>query len=115
MGTAMQGTSRRGLAAELERCARLCEGTAGRYLEHRGDSAASDVVSSLMLAAAAMDTAASVVDADGTARDTALLITATLAVDAIDAAERHGLDEELLPCVAELRRVSARCEAAIRP
>ncbi|HEY3542823.1 MAG TPA: hypothetical protein VGK79_09780 [Gaiellaceae bacterium] len=114
MGTAMQGTSRSDLAVELERCARLCEDTAERYVDEHGERVGADVVSALMLAAAAMDTAAGADDHGGPVRDTALLITATLAVDAIDAAERHGLDEGLLLCVASLRRVSARCEAAIR-
>jgi hypothetical protein len=110
----MQGTSRSDLAVELDRCARLCEDTAELYVEQHGDAVGADVVSGLLLAAAAMDTAVRVVDENGPPRDTALMITATLAVDAIAAAERRGLDERLLHCVAALRRVSARCEAAIR-
>ena len=104
----MQGTSRRGLAAELGRCARLCEETVEHYVERHGNGVATDVVSSLLLAAAALDTAARAVD-DGEAT-TGLLIAATLAADAIAAAERRGLDETLFHCVAELRRVAALCD-----
>jgi hypothetical protein len=104
----MQGTSRSDLAVELDRCARLLEDSAERYVDHGGD-----LLSVLLLAAAAMDTAAGVVDDHGRSRDTALLITATLAADALAAIDRHGLDESLLHCVAALRRVSAQCEAAI--
>jgi len=110
----VQGTSRSDLAVELEQCARLCEDTAERYVERHPDGIGADVVSALMLAAAAMETAARADDLGDPTRDTALLITATLAADAIDAAERHGLDDGLLLCVAALRRVSARCEAAMR-
>lgn len=104
----MQGTSKKGLAAELGRCARRCEEAAEHYVERHGDAVATDVVSSLLLAAAALDTAARAVD-DGEAT-TALLIAGTLASDAIAAAERRGLDETLLHCVAELRRVAALCD-----
>jgi hypothetical protein len=104
----MQGTSRSQLAAELERCARLCEETAEHYVERHRDEVATDVVSSLLLAAAALDTARAEVG-DG-AGGTALLIAATLAADAVGAAERRGLDESLLHCVAALRRVAALCE-----
>lgn len=106
----MQGTSRSELAAELERCARLCEDTAELYVDRRGDDVGGDVVSALLLAAAAMDTAGRVADGDGTAGATALMIAATLARDAIKAAERRGLDEALLLCVSSLRRAVALCE-----
>lgn len=108
----MQGTSRSELAAELERCARLCEDTAELYVGRHGDAMGAEVVSGLLLAAAAMETAARVVDENSPARATALMITATLAGDAIDAAERRGLDETLLLCVAALRRVIALCSTA---
>jgi hypothetical protein len=104
----MQGTSRSDLAVELDRCARLLEDTAERHVDHGGE-----LLSALLLAAAAMDTAAGVVDEHGRTRETALLITATLTLDAVGAIERHGLDESLLHCLATLRRVSAQCEAAI--
>jgi hypothetical protein len=42
------------------------------------------------------------------------LITATLARDAVEAAERRGLDETLLDCVIALRRAATLCEAAGR-
>ena len=102
----MQGTSRSELAAALDRCARHCEDTAALYAE-RGDGGrpTTEVVSGLLLAAAAMDTAARVAEDDGAAATTALLIAETLVRDAIDAAERHGLDETLLHCVADLRQV----------
>jgi hypothetical protein len=107
----MQGTSRSELAAELERCARLCEDTAELYVERHGDAVSADVVSGLLLAAAAMETAARVVDDSRPAHaTTALMIAATLARDAIAAAERRGLDETLLLCVASLRRVVALCD-----
>lgn len=109
----MQGTSKSDLAVELERCARLCEDTAERYVERQGDRVDADLVSGLLLAAAAMDTAVRLVDEDGPAREPALLITATLARDARDSAERRGLDERLLHCVAALRRVAALCDAAL--
>jgi hypothetical protein len=105
----MQGTSRSELAAELERCARLCEGAAELYVDRHRDPVGADVVSALLLAAAAMDTGVRVLDADGPAATTALMITATLARDAIGAAERRGLDETLLLCVASLRRIVALC------
>lgn len=105
----MQGTSRSELAAELERCARLCEDTAELDVERHGGGAATEVVSGLLLAAAAMETAARAVDEDRPARGTALMIAATLAGDAIDAAERRGLDETLLRCVGSLRHVVALC------
>ena len=108
----MQGTSRSELAAELERCARLCEDTAELYVERHGDGVGAEVVSALLLAAAGMETAARVVDQNGPARVTALMIAATLARDAIGAAERRGLDETLVLCVASLRRVAALCNAA---
>jgi len=104
----MQGTSKSELAAELERTARICEETAALYVERHGDDVANDVVSSLLLAAAALDTAGRAVeDGDGT---TALLIATTLVRDAAAAAERRGLDESLLQCLVALRRVSALCE-----
>jgi hypothetical protein len=106
----MQGTSRSELAAELERCARVCENAAELYVERQGDAAGADVVSALLLAAAAVETAAAVVEQNGPARETALMIAATLARDAIDAAERRGLDETLLHCVASLRRVIELCD-----
>jgi hypothetical protein len=105
----MQGTSRSDLAAELERCARLCEGAAELHVGRHRDAVGADLVSALLLAAAAMDTAVRVVDEDGPAGMTALMITATLARDAIGAAERRGLDETLLLCVESLRRVVALC------
>ena len=101
----MRGTAKGDLAAELERTARLCEDAAGVYVERHGDGA--DVVSGLLLAAAALDTAVDAVESE-----TALLITATLARDAVDAAEKRGLDEALLGCVTALRRVTALCEEA---
>lgn len=106
----MQGTSRSELAAELERCARLCVDTVERHLERRVGDAGQDVVSALLLAAAALETAARVVDGNEPARTTALMIAATLARDAIDAVERRGLDETLLLCVASLRRVVELCD-----
>jgi hypothetical protein len=106
----MQGTSRSELSAELERCARLCESTAELYLERHVDDGGADVVSGLLLAAAALDTAGRAVDENGPARATALLIAVTLARDAIDTAERRGLDENLLLCVAALRRIVALCD-----
>jgi hypothetical protein len=104
----MQGTSRSELAVDLTRCARHCEETAAVYIERHGDGVAADVVSSLLLAAAALDTAAKSVDDDAASAPTALLIASTLVDDAIAAAERRGLDEILLHCVAELRRVARR-------
>ena len=106
----MQGTSRTELAAELARCARVCEDAADLYVERHGHAVGADVVSGLLLAAAALETAASVVEQNGPARETALMIAATLARDAIDAAERRGLDETLLHCVASLRRVIELCD-----
>jgi hypothetical protein len=88
----------------------LCEETASLYVERRGDAIRTDAVSSLLLAAAALDTAGGVIDESGPSRTTALLITMTLARDAIEAAERRGLDESLLHCVGSLRRVAALCE-----
>jgi hypothetical protein len=106
----MQGTSRSELAAELERCSRICEETAEVHVERHGDAVGADVVSGLLLAAAALQTAAGVVEQNGPARETALMIAATLARDAIAAAERRGLDETLLHCVASLRRIVALCD-----
>jgi hypothetical protein len=106
----MQGTSRSELAVELDRCARLCEDAASLHVERHGDAVRTEVVSRLLLAAAAMDTAGRVVDERSTSSGTALLITLTLVGDAIEAAESRGLDESLLHCVASLRRVAALCE-----
>jgi hypothetical protein len=106
----MQGTSRSELATELERCARVCENAADLYVERHADAVRADVVSGLLLAAAAMDTAVRVLDENGPSRSTALMIAATLGRDAIEAAERRGLDETLLLCVASLRRVVALCD-----
>jgi len=106
----MQGTSRSELAVALDRCARRCEEAASAHVERRRGEARDEVVSSLLLAAAAMDTAGRVVDDHDPARAIALLITVTLAGDAIDAVERRGLDEPLLRCVTELRQVAALCE-----
>jgi hypothetical protein len=105
----VQGTARLELAAELERTARLCEGAAERYLEEHGDALGGEVVTGLLLSAAALDTASGAVESE-----TALLITATLARDAVEAAERRGLDETLLDCVTALRRAATLCEAAGR-
>ncbi len=103
----MQGTASGDLAAELERTARLCEDAAELYVEHHGDDVGADVVRGLLLVAAALDTAVDAVESE-----TALLITATLARDAVDAAEKRGLDEALLGCVTALRRIVALCEDA---
>jgi hypothetical protein len=104
----VQGTTRGELAFELGRTARLCEDAAELYVVRHGDAVGADVVSGLLLVAAALDTAFDAVESE-----TALLITATLARDAVDAAERRGLDEALLGCVSALRNVTALCEAAI--
>lgn len=106
----MQGTSRSELAVELERCARVCEDAAYRYVERHGDAVGADVVSGLLLAAASLETASGVVEQNGPARETALMIAGTLARDAIEAAERRGLDETLLHCVASLRRIVELCD-----
>jgi hypothetical protein len=103
----VHGAARVELAAELERTARLCESTAEHYVERHGDDLGADVVTGLLLAAAAFDTAVDAVESE-----TALLISATLARDAVDAAERRGLDRALFACVTALRRVTALCEAA---
>ena len=103
----MHGTANDGLAAELERTARLCEDAAELYVERHGDAVNADVVTGLLLVAAALDTAVDAVESE-----TALLITATLARDAVEAAERRGLDEALLGCVTALRRVTSLCESA---
>src|SRR4051812_44951791 len=99
----MQGTSRSELAAELERCARLCEDEAERHADR--DGARTELVTSLLLAAAALDTAQRAVEAASPSAPTALMVAATLAHDVIDAAERRGLDAALLLCVAACRRV----------
>ena len=108
----MQGTSRSELAAELERCARLCEETALLYVERHRDDVRTDVVSSLLLAAAALDTAVKSIE-ENAAGDTALLIASTLAAEAVAAAERRGLDQSLLRCVPALRRVAALCDGEL--
>lgn len=104
----MQGTSRSELAAQLERCARVCEDVASAYVE-RDDVRDRDVVSALMLAAAALETARSAVEDRTPLAPTGLLIAGTLARDAIDAAERRGLDARLVHCVAELRAAVEAC------
>lgn len=104
----MQGTSRSELAAQLDRCARECEDVASTYVE-RDDEQDRDVVSALLLAAAALETARRVVDERGGVVDVALMIAGTLARDAIDAAERRGPDARLLHCVARLRAVAEVC------
>ena len=109
----MEGASRSELAAELERTARLCEDTVELCVERARDGDGTDVVAALLLAAAAMDTASRAVGDDG-GGDTSLMITSTLAGDAIGVIERRGLDEPFLRCVSALRRVSALCEAAVR-
>ena len=101
----MQGTSRTELAAGLERAARRCEETASVYVDRHGDRVDAEVVSALLLASAAMDTAARTIEEEGPSATTALLIASTLVRDALAAAERRGLDESLLDCVNELRRV----------
>jgi hypothetical protein len=106
----MQGTSKGQLAAELERCARYCEETAALYVERHGDGVATDVVSGLLLAAAAMDTASKALENESQA-GIALMIATTLVDDAIASAERRGLDERLLHCIAELRRVAGLLDA----
>lgn len=106
----MQGTSRSELAAELEQCARVCEGAAELYVERHGDAVSADVVSALLLAVAALETAAAVVEQNAPAQETALMIAATLARDAIEAAERRGLDETLLHAVASLRHAADLCD-----
>jgi hypothetical protein len=103
----VQGSARLELAAELERTARLSEAAAELYVERHGEDVGADVVSGLLLVAAALDTAVDAVESE-----TALLISATLARDAVDAAERRGLDEALLDCVTALRGVIVRCEEA---
>lgn len=109
----MQGTSRSELAAELERCARLAEDTAGLYADRHGDRMRADVVSGLLLAAAAMDTAARATAEGPQIRATSQMIARTLVGDAIDAAERRGLDVLLLGCVASLRRVAERLDGEL--
>ena len=103
----MPGTARRELASDLERTARLCEDAAEVYVRRHGDDVGADVVTGLLLVAAALDTAVDAVESE-----TALLITATLAREAVDAAERRGFDEVLLDCVTALRRITALCEGA---
>lgn len=109
----MQGTSRSELAAELDHCARSCEETAALYVERHGDGVGAEVVSALLLAAAGLDTAVRTVEDGGPAATTSLLIARTLVGDALAAAERRGLDESLLRCVTELRRVHARLDAEL--
>jgi hypothetical protein len=104
----MQGTSRSELAAQLHRCAEVCEDAAAAYVV-RDDARDRELVSALMLAAAALDTARRAVDERAPVVPTALLIAGTLARDAIEAAERRGLDAWLVHCVAELRRAVEAC------
>jgi hypothetical protein len=103
----MQGTSRSELAAELERTALVCEDAAETYAER--DGVRSELVTALLLAAAAFRTAVHALDERSPSAGTALLIAATLARDAVDAAERRGLDATLLHCVAACRRVVELC------
>jgi hypothetical protein len=104
----MQGTSRSELAAQLDRCARLCEETTSAYVE-RDDERDRDVVPALLLAAAALETASGAVEEQASRASTALLIAGTLACDAIDAAERRGLDARLAHCCAALRAAVEAC------
>jgi len=104
----MQGTSRSELAAQLQRCARLCEEVSSVYVD-RDDARDRDVVSALLLAGAALDSACRAIDERAPTVTTALLIAATLAHDAIEAAERRGLDVTLAHCVAELRAAAEAC------
>ncbi|HET8527421.1 MAG TPA: hypothetical protein VFL60_00785, partial [Gaiellaceae bacterium] len=104
----VQGTSRSELAARLHRCARVCEDVASAYVE-RDDVHDREVVSALLLATAGLDTAGRAVDERGRAAGTALMIAATLARAAIEAAERRGLDPRLARCVAELRAAAEVC------
>jgi hypothetical protein len=104
----MQGTERSELAVELERGSRLCQETADAYLER--DGARSELVHALLLAAAGFETALHALDERSPAAPTALMIATTLARDAVDAAERRGLDATLLHCVAACRRVIELCE-----
>jgi hypothetical protein len=104
----MQGTSRSELAAQLDRCARLCEEAASAYVE-RDDERDRGVVSALLLAAAALETACGAVEEQASTAPSALLIAGTLAYDAIDAAERRGLDARLAHCCAELRAAAEAC------
>jgi hypothetical protein len=104
----MQGTSRSELAAQLDRCARLCEEATSTYVA-RDDERDREVVSALLLAAAALETASGAVEEQASSAPTALLIAGTLAHDAIDAAERRGLDARLAYCCAELRAAVEAC------
>jgi hypothetical protein len=104
----MQGTSRSELAAQLDRCARLCEEITSVYVE-RDDERDRDVVCALLLAAAALETASGAVEEQSSSAPAALLIAGTLARDTIDAAERRGLDARLAHCCAELRAAVEAC------
>jgi hypothetical protein len=105
----MQGTFRSEHAAQLHRCAGVCEEAAAAYVA-RDDARDRELVSALTLAAAALDTARDAVDERSPVVPTALLIAGTLARNAIAAAERRGLDTRLVQCVAELRRAIEACE-----
>ena len=99
----MQGTSR----SELERFAQLFTETAAVYAERDGVRA--ELVTALLLAGAALETAALALQEGSPVAPTAQLIAATLASDVIAAAERRGLDATLLHCVAACRRVIELC------
>jgi len=68
----MQGTSRSELAAQLDRCARLCEEATSTYVA-RDDERDREVVSALLLAAAALETASGAVEEQASSAPTALL------------------------------------------
>lgn len=86
----------------------MCEEAASTYVD-RADGRDREVVSALLLAGAALETARRAVDERAGAAPAALLIARTLAYDAIDAAERRGLDAHLVRCVAELRAAAEAC------
>ena len=109
----MIGTERTRLGSELERgaerCTRILEELAERYPAIERTPFANEV----RLAVAAMETAVRQLDAPPAERQSALLITTTLARQAAEAARRHGIDEAMLRVAAACDAVAALCESAL--
>ena len=101
------------LAAALGGCIRLCEETVEAYAAEDPGARDTPFAAAVLLAAAAIRTAAET-PADDPRREVSLLIAENVAREASDAVRAHGLDARLLRCAEALDRAAFLCERARR-
>lgn len=103
-----------GAHAGLVEAAATCERTLRAFADDYPRAVEAPFASALLLAVAAMQTAAASLDTGPPRRETALLLAGRLAREAAEAARRHGHQAALAPCIEACERAAALCDDALR-